>query len=111
MKPSGRESLFDKIDQARKTLGLPMRANISQIRDKYRELSKTWHPDLNQQPGPESPPVQQPEMQHQKMQQNINAAYKVLMDYCGAFQFSFEQQDIRENPSGEDFWWEHFGNL
>ncbi|MFH1070009.1 MAG: hypothetical protein V1794_10365 [Candidatus Glassbacteria bacterium] len=45
MKARDRESTFDRLERARRTLELPDRASIRQIRAKYHELSGVWHPD------------------------------------------------------------------
>lgn len=101
MNQRDRESLFQRLERARLALGLPDRASISQIRGRYRELSKHWHPDHCRE---------DPELCKQR-QAEINAAYDTLMDYCNNYQYSFREEDIEQYPSGEDFWWKHFGEL
>jgi DnaJ-class molecular chaperone len=101
MQPRERESAFEKIDKARKLLGLPERASVKTIRERYHELSRQWHPDLNQaNPQPAG-----------EQQQRINEAYRTLMDYCAGFEYSFRREDIQNFQSGEEFWWEHFGQF
>ncbi len=101
MKPIERESAFDRIDRARKLLGLPERASVKTIREKYHELSRKWHPDLNRD---------NPDTAREK-QQEINLAYQTLMEYCAGFEYSFRREDIQSFQSGEEFWWEHFGQF
>jgi DnaJ-class molecular chaperone len=101
MKPLKRENLFEQLNRARRTLELPDRASIKQIKDKYRELSKIWHPDHC---------MDAPEKCRQ-MQQRLNEAYAVLMNYCSSFQYSFRKEDVEAYSSGEDFWWKHFGEF
>ena len=101
MKPRERESVFSKIDRARKTLDLPERASVKMIREHYHELSRQWHPDLCRE---------NPEMAGQKQQQ-INEAYQTLMEYCAGFEYSFRREDIQSYQCGEEFWWEHFGQF
>ena len=101
MEPVKRENLFERLDRARRTLELPDRASITQIKDKYRELSRVWHPDHCREA---------PEKCHQ-MQQRLNEAYSLLMDYCSGFQYSFRKEDVESYPTGEDFWWKHFGEF
>ena len=95
------ESVFDRLDRARKTLGLPERASLEKIKKSYRELSKLWHPDHCKE-TPEK-------CQH--MQQRLNEAYAVLMDYCNNYEYSFRREDVEACPEGEDFWWQHFGEF
>ena len=101
MEPVKRENLFEQLDSARRTLELPDRASIKQIKDKYRELSRVWHPDRCRD-APEK---------CRQMQQRLNEAYALLMDYCSDFQYSFRKEDVEAYPNGEDFWWKHFGEF
>lgn len=101
MKPIERESAFDRIDRARKILGLPECTSVKSIRKQYHELSRQWHPDLNRN---------NPDKTREK-QQEINQAYQTLMEYCAGFEYSFRREDIQSYQSGEEFWWEHFGQL
>ena len=93
--------VFEKVDAARRTLELPERASIRQIREKYHELSRVWHPDLNRE---------DPDKAHQ-VQQRLNEANEVLMEYCSDFVYSFRREDVEAYPTGEDFWWKHFGEM
>ena len=101
MQPREPESAFDRIDKARKILDLPERASVRQIREHYHDLSRRWHPDLNRE---YSDPAGE-------KQQAINEAYRTLMDYCAGFEYSFRREDIQNFQSGEEFWWEHFGQF
>ena len=99
-RPKG-QSLFEQLERARKQLELPEIATINQIKDKYRELSRKWHPDHCRD---------DPEKCHE-MQQQLNAAYHTLMNYCSNYQYSFRREDVEKFPSGEDLWWERFGQF
>ncbi|MCE5272592.1 J domain-containing protein [bacterium] len=101
MSDAERESLFDRLDHARRTLELPDRVSLAQIRQRYRELSRRWHPDL----CPDDP-----ELCKQK-QAELNAAYGTLTDFCNNFQYSLRREDVEQYAGGEDFWWRHFGGL
>ena len=96
-----RQTSFQRLEAARKVLGLPDRASLHQIRERYRELSKRWHPDLCRE-DPETCKGKQAE---------LNAAYDILMNYCNNYQYSFREEDVEQYPSGEDFWWKHFGEF
>ena len=99
-RPRGK-SLFEQLDWARKQLELPEIASINQIKEKYRELSKKWHPDHCKDNPAEC----------HRMQQRLNTAYDTLMNYCNSFQYSFMREDVERFPTGEDFWWERFGQF
>lgn len=101
MKPRERESTFERIDRARKILDLPERASMRQIRDNYHELSRRWHPDL----------CRENESLAREKQQEINDAYRTLMDYCTGYVYSLRKEDVQEFQESEDFWWEHFGEF
>jgi hypothetical protein len=79
-----------KIDKARKLLGVSKQATAEDARNKYRELAKIWHPDVNST-----------EEAHKKMQ-DINKAYALLMkEEFGILDFWEE---------AERWWWRQFGN-
>ena len=40
---------YQKISEARRVLGIPEQATLSEIKAKYRKLIKKWHPDINQE--------------------------------------------------------------
>ena len=100
--PRSREkSLFEQLDWARKRLELPESANINLIKEQYRELSKKWHPDRCRE---------DPDKCHE-MQQQLNTAYHTLMNYCNSYRYSFRREDVEKFPTGEDLWWERFGQF
>ena len=101
MSPPPGKSLFEQLDQARKTLDLPEISTINQIKHKYRELSKQWHPDR----------CRQDPVKGHEMQQRLNSAYQTLMSYCNNYEYSFRKEDVEKYPAGEDFWWERFGQF
>jgi DnaJ-class molecular chaperone len=101
MTDNGRESLFSRLDRARRVLGLPDRVSLRQVRERYRELSRQWHPDICR----ESPEI------CKEKQAEINLAYDTLMDYCNNYQYSLREEDVELYAGGEDFWWRHFGGV
>ena len=79
-----------RIHQSRKLLGIARRATAEDARKKYRELAKTWHPDIN--PGDDA---------HARMQE-INRAYAVLMKEEFGILDPWEEYDR--------WWWRQFGS-
>jgi hypothetical protein len=44
------------------------------------------------------------------MTRKIISAYKMIMDYCQHYQYSFSEEAVRRHLSPEDRWFEQFGN-
>ena len=91
---------WQKIISARELLQLGERATGKEIKAAYRRLSKKHHPDLDrEQDGGDVTSMQE-----------INAAYKVLLDYCDNFSFPLTPDDKEAQPlDGDDWWMDRFG--
>ncbi|SMC10085.1 J domain-containing protein [Nitratiruptor tergarcus] len=76
------------IHEALETLGLPPMVSYKEIKERYRELSKRYHPDR----GDES----------EKMAQ-INHAYEILKNYIENYKFSFSQEEILKQFPFEEY--------
>jgi len=79
-----------EIDSARQLLGISHQGTIEEAKKKYRELAKTWHPDINKT-----------EEAHIKMQA-INKSYALSMKE------EFGILDPWEEVNR--WWWRRFGN-
>jgi len=76
---------LEELEEALNTLGLPKLITESEIKKRYRDLAKEYHPDL-------------PTGDSKKMQE-IQRAYEVLMDYIKRYRFSFDEEEFRrQNP-------------
>jgi len=75
---------FKQIDHARKVLGLAESATLKEVKGAYRELSKKYHPDRSRKKKSE-----------EKMKE-INKAYKLLLDYCESYRFSFSKEAVED---------------
>ena len=91
---------YKKIEEAVDMLGLPETATMEFIKQRYKELSRKWHPDKCRDT---------PEKCHEMMQK-INEAYQVIIDYCDNYKYSFKKEDIKRTFSPEELWYEQFGN-
>ena len=77
---------YRELRSAIAVLGLGERASLKEIKSRHRELVKKHHPDAG--------PVDDPEQIRQ-----VNAAYKVLVDYLADYRFSFDEEEFYEqNP-------------
>ena len=75
---------YEQLDQARKLLLLEEETTQQEIRDKYWQLTKKFHPDKF--PG---------DQDAQKRYEKINHAYKLVTDYCQEPSCSFREKDIK----------------
>jgi DnaJ-domain-containing protein 1 len=75
---------YEKLNNARKLLGLKEQTTPQEIREHYWQLSKKFHPDKF--PG---------DRDAQKHFEIINHAYKLVTDYCGDTSCSFREEDVK----------------
>jgi hypothetical protein len=66
---------FAMVDRARKTLRLPEKASLGEIKASYRKLILTFHPDRN----PDSPLAEE-------RCKDVVGAYEIVSAYCQSFQ-------------------------
>jgi len=76
-------------------LGLRETSTTKEIKLKYKNLMKKWHPDKHSQ-DPEKAT---------KMSMQINEAYEVIMSYCNNYQYSFNEEDIKKSSYTPAEWW------
>jgi curved DNA-binding protein CbpA len=72
---------YADLQEALRTLGLGERASLKEIKARHRELVKRHHPDTGNAADPE------------RIRQ-INAAYRLLLDYVGDYRFSFAEEEF-----------------
>ena len=77
--------------EALRVLGLGERASLKEIKNRHRELVKRHHPDTGNSNEPE-------------VIQQVNAAYRVLMDYVSGYRFSFAEEEFYEQNPEERIW-------
>ena len=84
---------FDEIDGARKLLGLSESATLREIRAAYRRLANRYHPDKHSGTSVD---------EAGETMKRLNAAYKLLTDYCASYKYSFREEDVaRAYPQDE----------
>lgn len=74
------------LQAALRILGLGERATLKEIKARHRQLVKRHHPDSGTGSDPDN--IRQ-----------INAAYRLLLDYVAAYRFDFSEREFFEqNP-------------
>jgi len=73
--------MINKIKQALEFMNIPPLSTIKDIKRRYKKLSKKYHPDIT---GDD-------EMIHK-----LNEYYRVLMDYCENYKFTFDELEIKK---------------
>lgn len=68
------------IHQSLETLGLPVLISQKELKARYKELSKIYHPDVNKN-------------QSEKMCA-INEAYSIVLYYMENYKFTFSSEEI-----------------
>ncbi|MFK5881513.1 MAG: J domain-containing protein [Sulfurospirillum sp.] len=76
------------INDALDTLELPVLISIKELKQRYKILASTYHPDL----GGDS----------EKMAK-INDAYRLLKNYMDNFKFSFTKEEIYKQFPQDDY--------
>jgi len=77
---------YADLQEALRVLGLGERATLKEIKTRHRALVKLHHPDTGNADDP-------------KIIRDVNAAYRVLLDYVAAYRFSFAEEEFYEqNP-------------
>jgi DnaJ-class molecular chaperone len=77
---------YEELKQSREILGLPERATLGEIKDRYRTLAKDTHPDAQTDAAPES-------------FRRIHQAYRIVLEYANAYRISFSENEFYEqNP-------------
>jgi hypothetical protein len=99
-KPKQKDSLYERLREARETLGLGEEATIGEIRKNFHDLIRRWHPDK----------ARGNHELHKSKSDAIIQAYKTIMDYCGDYRVSFSREAVSRYRSEEEFWWDRFGD-
>lgn len=94
----------EDLENALEVFELPLRATLKEIKRRHKSMVRRHHPDGGTRPDPEA-------------MRRINAAYSLLMEYCGSYRFSFTREEFyQQNPEArlrdqfnEDFLWNGHG--
>ena len=84
---------FNEIEEARKLLGLGEAATLKELKRAYRILAHRHHPDK----------LGGNERTDSETMRRLNWAYKLLMDYCSEYKYSFKEDDIARTYSYDEY--------
>jgi DnaJ-class molecular chaperone len=79
---------YQDLQDALAVFGLGERATLAQVKARHRQLAKSHHPDLGGDDDPEA-------------MRRINAAYRVLFDYCTNYRYCFSEAEFLEQCPAE----------
>ena len=90
------------VPEAAAAFGISGTASLNMIQSRFRELAKTWHPDVCRD---------DPLVAHETFIR-IRQAYEILVEYCIHYEISFRPEDIRKGSEydSREFWMSHFGD-
>lgn len=86
---------FETIMKAKTLLGLHDKATLFEIKSRYKNMMKEWHPDMH----PEDP-----EGAH-RMSTQINEAYATLIEYCEKYEYRFDEEFLQHQTLTPHEWW------
>lgn len=81
--------------KSKSLLGLRETSTLKEIKNKYKNLMKKWHPDKHKD-DPEKAT---------KMSMQINEAYEVILEYCNSYEYSFKEEEIKKTSYSPSEWW------
>jgi DnaJ-class molecular chaperone len=80
--------VIKEFEKALKVLGLTSFVTYSEIKLKYRELSKKYHPDFGGD--------------KEKMDR-LNKAFNLLKEYIENYRFTFSEEELQKQHIGSDY--------
>lgn len=86
---------FDKLVKAKTLLGLSDKATLSDIKTRYKNMMRAWHPDKY---------PDDPDTAH-AMSTQINEAYATLLEYCSAYEYNLDENFLKEQTLTPQEWW------
>jgi len=81
--------------KSKSLLGLRETSTIKEIKNKYKNLMKKWHPDKHKDDADKAT----------QMSMLINEAYEIIMDYCNSYTYPFDEESIKKNSYTPSEWW------
>jgi curved DNA-binding protein CbpA len=73
--------MIKEIETALNFMDIPPLSSIKDIKRQYKKLAKKYHPDVSGD---------------SKMMEKLNKSYKILMEYCENYKFTFDEYEIKK---------------
>ncbi len=89
-------SSFTKLVKAKTLLGLNEKATLAEIKLKYKNLIRKWHPDKHSDDVKSAT----------QMSANINEAYEIVLKYVQGYEYPFDEDHLRTKTFTHQEWWE-----
>jgi DnaJ-class molecular chaperone len=87
--------------KAKSLLGLREKSSLHEIKSKYKNLMKKWHPDKHKDDIDKAT----------KMSANINEAYKIILEYTKNYEYPFDEESLKKAHQSPAEWMkDRFGN-
>ena len=81
--------------KAKSLLGLREKSTLKEIKLKYKNLMKKWHPDKHKDDASKAT----------LMSMQINEAYEIIQNYINNYEYSFDEEDIKKTSYSPSEWW------
>ena len=85
---------FTEIDEARRLLRLGEDATLKEIKATYRRMANQYHPDKCRYEDRE---------EFEETMKRINRAYKLLVEYCASYKYSFDEEAVRKTYPFDEY--------
>ncbi len=89
-------SSFTKLMKAKTLLGLNEKATLAEIKLKYKNLIRKWHPDKHNDDVESAT----------QMSARINEAYEIVLKYVQEYEYPFDEDHLRAKTFTPQEWWE-----
>jgi DnaJ-class molecular chaperone len=81
--------------KAKTLLGLREKSPLNEIKLKYKNLMKKWHPDKHKDDVAKAT----------QMSMQIYEAYEIILSYINSYEYSFDEEDIKKTSYSPAEWW------
>ena len=85
---------FEKINKARRLLGLGETATLKEVGEAYRRLALKYHPDRCRD---------EDKKKYAETFKKINDAKETLISYCAGYRYSFREEDVKKATLSEEY--------